>query len=393
MKKRVIEKVVMSFMVFWMVLQIIIGRDITVKAEEREKKITNIDEMYQKVYTDVNIQSKGLNYRLYIPSDYTENQKEGIPLLIYLNGAGSRGTDNSSQLKNLSPLITPFIENENYPDCIIVVPQLSNNDRWVNVDWAAGCYDASVPESNSSKLLIGLINELKRNYKVDTDRVYLMGQSFGGYGTWDLISRYPEVFAAAVPMCGAGCIERAEAIVDMPLLVLHGNDDSIVPVSGSREMVEAVKNAGSRSVTYIEYEGDDHYIQRRLFEQPELYIDWLFAQEKGKPPIAPDVSRCYMPRLTMNMNSKVQLDKLTMNGGTAVINEEQMKIIPSANNTSVLALINNTEKLEDGVLSAHFTIEALKGTGGAGLVLRAQNNNTYIHVRFTTEGVNLLERV
>lgn len=72
---------------------------------------------------------------------YEHGQAEDLPLLIYLNGAGSRGTDNEKQLANLSPLITPLIDNEEYP-CIIVVPQLPTSDKWVNVNWADGSYDA-----------------------------------------------------------------------------------------------------------------------------------------------------------------------------------------------------------------------------------------------------------
>ena len=105
---------------------------------------------------------------------------------------------------------------------------------------------------------MGLIGELKQKFSVDADRIYLMGQSFGGYGTWDLITRHPDTFAAAIPMAGAGCTARAAAVKDMPIRVLHGKKDPTVPVSGSREMVAAVKDAGSTSIAYLEYAEDDH---------------------------------------------------------------------------------------------------------------------------------------
>ncbi|HWS42023.1 MAG TPA: Ig-like domain-containing protein [Pseudoflavonifractor sp.] len=363
-----------------------------VEPGQTSPKIHSMDEMYQKVYTDTAIQAKGLNYRLYIPASYEHGQAEDLPLLIYLNGAGSRGTDNVKQLANLSPLITPLIDNPDYP-CILVVPQLPESDKWVNVDWANGSYADSVAESNSAKLLMGLIGELKEAYQVDESRVYLMGQSFGGYGTWDLITRHPETFAAAVPMCGAGSLARTEAIKDLPLLVLHGAADPTVPVSGSREMVAALQAAGSASVTYLEYPGDDHYVQRRLFEQPELYLGWLFSQEKGTAPTAPDVSAIYLPKLTLNLNSAAQLDRLTVTGGTAAIGGEQLTLTPADTNVSVLALVKDTGAFTDGLLTAHFTMEALTGSGGAGLVLRAQNDQSYVHLRFTKTGLNLLEMV
>lgn len=368
------------------------GPDPEVKPGQTTPKIHAMDEMYKKVYTDASIQAAGLNYRLYVPAGYEHGQEAELPLLIYLNGAGSRGTDNVKQLANLSPLITPLIDDPDHP-CIIAVPQLPTSDKWVNVDWALGSYEDSVPESNSAKLLMGLIGELKQAYKVDPDRVYLMGQSFGGYGAWDLITRHPETFAAAVPMCGAGSPARAEAVKDMPLLVLHGAADPTVPVSGSREMTAALKAAGSTSVTYLEYEGDDHYVQRRLFEQPELYLDWLFSQEKGKTPAAPDVSGLYMPRLTLNLNGAEQLDRLTVTGGTAKVEGGQMTLTPADGGSSALALAKGTEGFRDGVLTAHFTMDALTGSGGAGLVLRARDGGNYIHIRFTKNGLELLEMV
>lgn len=359
---------------------------------QTEPKIHAMDEMYKKVYTDTAIQAKGLNYRLYVPAGYEHRQVEKLPMLIYLNGAGSRGTDNTKQLSNLSPLITPLIDDPAHP-CIIVVPQLPESDKWVNVDWGLGSYSADVAESNSAKLLMGLVDELKGAYKVDADRVYLMGQSFGGYGTWDLITRHPETFAAAVPMCGAASLARAENIKNLPLLVLHGSADPTVPVSGSREMVAAVEAAGSTSITYLEYEDDDHYVQRRLFEQPELYLDWLFNQKKGAPATAPDVSDHYMPELTLNWNKSAQLEKLTVTGGTATISGEQLILTPANETASAIALVKDTGAFADGMLTAHFTMEAITGSGGAGLILRAQDDKSYVHLRFTKTGLNLLEMV
>ena len=74
------------------------------EAEQPLMPITKLDELYKKVYTDAN---GSLNYRMYVPADY--NSSKTYPVLIYLNGAGSRGTDNAGQLRNLSPLITPLI--------------------------------------------------------------------------------------------------------------------------------------------------------------------------------------------------------------------------------------------------------------------------------------------
>ena len=264
------------------------------------------------------------------------------------------------------------------------------------MDWANGCYDAGVEESKSAKLLMGLIGELKQKFSVDADRIYLMGQSFGGYGTWDLITRHPDTFAAAIPMAGAGCTARAAAVKDMPILVLHGKKDPTVPVSGSREMVAAVKDAGSKSITYLEYAEDDHYVQRRVFEQPELWLDWLFAQSKDKATSAEDTSDCYFPVVTVNALDAEQKNNFTVSGGMLAATSGgggKLTLTPASGNSSILALWNKDKKLADGQLTVHLTMEALNGSGGAGLVFRAQDANNYIHVRFTKDGVQYLEFV
>jgi poly(3-hydroxybutyrate) depolymerase len=253
--------------------------------------ITTMWGMYQESWQNSFISTTDkLLYRLYVPSDYDPSKT--YPVLTYLNGAGSRGNDNSTQLNNLAPLVNPFIGNKENP-CIIVVPQLPSDKRWVDQDWGDGSFVLdNLQETNHMKLLIDLMDELKRIYNIDDDRLYLMGQSMGGYGTWYAIEKYSNLFAAAIPMCGAGDPSKAEAIKDMPLMILHGDADDTVPVQGSRDMADALKTAGSSAV-YLEYPGVDHYVQRRLFEQPGLYIPWLFAQKKGQAATTPDHSGLY----------------------------------------------------------------------------------------------------
>ena len=197
-------------------------------------------------------------------------------------------------------------------------------------------------------------------------------------------------------MAGAGCTARAAAVKDMPILVLHGKKDPTVPVSGSREMVAAVKDAGSTSIAYLEYAEDDHYVQRRVFEQPELWLDWLFAQSKDKATSADDTSDCYFPVVTVNALDAEQKNNFTVSGGTLAATsggEGKLTLTPASGNSSILALWNKDKKLADGQLTVHLTMEALNGSGGAGLVFRAQDANNYIHVRFTKDGVQYLEFV
>lgn len=101
----------------------------------------------------------------------------------------------------------------------------------------------------------------------------------GGYGTWDLISRMPETFAAAAPICGGGDENQAEKLIDLPIWVFHGADDTTVPPERSRNMVNAIKAAGGKKIKYTEYPGVGHGSWKPAYADPE-FMKWLFSQKK-----------------------------------------------------------------------------------------------------------------
>ena len=107
------------------------------------------------------------------------------------------------------------------------------------------------------RLVIELLKQARNEYTIDSRRIYVTGLSMGGFGTFDLIERHPELFAAAVPICGGGDESAAEKIAKIPLWVFHGAKDKVVPVNRSRKMVEAVKKAGA-DPRYTEYPNGGH---------------------------------------------------------------------------------------------------------------------------------------
>jgi predicted peptidase len=113
---------------------------------------------------------------------------------------------------------------------------------------------------------------------VDARRVYVVGQSLGGYGTWDLIARYPDLFAAAIPLCGGGDTKRILSARNVPVWAFHGAKDATVPVARSREMVTALRTINS-SVRYTEYPNVGHDVWSRAFAEHDL-PEWLFAQRR-----------------------------------------------------------------------------------------------------------------
>jgi len=102
----------------------------------------------------------------------------------------------------------------------------------------------------------------------------------GGYGTWDAIQRRPELFAGAVPICGGGDPDGAEAMKDIPIWVYHGAKDGAVPVARSRQMVEALKKLDAE-VHYTEIPDAGHDVWTPAFADEEM-LEWLFSQKKHK---------------------------------------------------------------------------------------------------------------
>src|SRR5947209_5794838 len=177
-----------------------------------------------------------LPYRLLKPAMIEDGKK--YPLVIFLHGAGERGTDNEKQLVHGVP---QFVANrEKYP-CFLVAPQCPDGKKWVEVDWSADSHTQPKEPGEVGKLAIGLIEQSIKDRPVDPKRVYLTGLSMGGYGTWDILARRPELFAAAAPVCGGADEATAAKIKDIPIWVFHGAKDTAVKPARSRNMVAALE--------------------------------------------------------------------------------------------------------------------------------------------------------
>jgi predicted peptidase len=107
------------------------------------------------------------------------------------------------------------------------------------------------------KQLLALLAALPTEFSIDMNRIYVTGLSMGGYGVWSLLQQYPAFFAAAVPICGGGYAGLATSMRHVPVWNFHGANDDIVPVSGSRDMISALRQAGGSPV-YTEYARGGH---------------------------------------------------------------------------------------------------------------------------------------
>ncbi len=223
-----------------------------------------------------------LPYQILFPKNYDRTQK--YPLVLLLHGAGERGTDNEKQLTHGAKL---FLEEKNRADfpAIVVFPQCPPESYWSSVKIDREKRPMSLDFSYADQLnwptqaAVDLVKSLLKTESVDKKKVYLMGLSMGGMGTFETLSRYPKLFAAATPICGGGDPDLARKYAKrLPLWVFHGDADNVVEVKYSREMVAKLKELGA-NVQYTEYPGVGHDSWNNAFAEPKL-LPWLFGQKK-----------------------------------------------------------------------------------------------------------------
>ena len=220
-------------------------------------------------------------YRWHEPSVRKPGEK--YPLVVLLHGAGERGTNNVSQLVWGATPLFDYMQKRG-KEFFFVAGQVPKGKQWVDVPWRG--LDHHLPEkpSETMALLIELLTLLRETEPdVDLDRVYATGVSMGGYGTWDLISRKTEWFAAAMPICGGADVRQAAKLRDLPVFIHHGDMDGAVPVWRSRSMIAALRNAGSHVARYTEYPGCGHHSWMPAY-QDERNLDWLFSKKRMRRP-------------------------------------------------------------------------------------------------------------
>lgn len=242
-------------------------------------------------------------FLLHVPASY--NPREKYPLVLVLHGGGERAkvgtaTSEACALVESAPYVRVWVSGpvkvsdplqkaepnvqSRWPS-FVVVPLLGGQNRWVDTPPAEGSHRADPSPTAQLEAARELVETVRRQYAgVDADRLYITGVSLGGYGTWDAIERWPGYFAAAVPVSGGGDPSRAAELKDLPIWVFHGASDHVVPVSGSRDMVEAIRAAGGQP-RYTEYEGAGHDIWARVYsaDQPipgTGLFEWLFSQRR-----------------------------------------------------------------------------------------------------------------
>lgn len=210
----------------------------------------------------------GMPYRLFVPPGY--DPARSYPLIIYLHGSGEHGTNNTSQLNNRANNAMNLIDDANLTiqPVLMAAPQCPNGSSC----WA-----------NATQLtrLHTMIDRIAGEFSIDAERIHVTGLSMGGNGTWALVASQPHRFASATPICGWGNTAQAASLQHLPFWFFHSVNDPTVGVSGSRNLVTALRNAGAR-IAYTEYELGGHASWNGAFANPLLFR-WMIAQQRGAP--------------------------------------------------------------------------------------------------------------
>ena len=243
------------------------------------KKVSAKDVLEDKsiVFTGGEINDETFHYRLMAPAKVEEGEK--YPLVVFLHGAGERGTDNEKQLFYFPEQMAQPRWRNRFP-CYVLAPQCRPNARWVEVDWnLPETHQAPEKPDDQMKVVLKILDKTLADEQVDQSRIYLTGLSMGGYGTWDLAMRKPQLFAAVAPICAGADNDGVGILKDVPVWVAHGGADSVVPVNRGRLAVAALKQAGGKPV-YVELPGVGHNSWTPSYSDNDGLVPWLFRQKK-----------------------------------------------------------------------------------------------------------------
>ena len=212
----------------------------------------------------------GYRYLVWLPKDYDAKSKIGSPLILFLHGAGERGSDIwKATTHGPSKYIAAHPE---FP-FILITPQCPTNEFW------------------SEETLLALLEEVTNKFPVDERRIYLTGLSMGGYGAWKLNLLHPELFAALAPICGGGDAgpivlarsgydpTKATALKTLPIWVFHGAKDPVVPLEESQHLIGALKQLGSEEIKLTVYPEAQHNSWTETYDNPKLY-EWFLQHER-----------------------------------------------------------------------------------------------------------------
>lgn len=214
--------------------------------------------MEQKRNTFTAATETSLGYIVYKPENFTP----GLPMIVFLHGAGERGTN--LDLVNVNAIPKYISAGTLKLPAVVLCPQCPEGLVWNNVVVS----------------LKALIDEVAAEYEVDTDRISITGISMGGFGTWEMGVTYGNYFSCIAPVCGGGLSWQCsgDMLKSVPVWAFHGDADSIVPVKNSLEMVDKLNAAGGHAKLTL-FHGVNHNSWDSAYLET-MVIDWLLSNKR-----------------------------------------------------------------------------------------------------------------
>ena len=254
--------------------------DYVLDVERRDMR--PIVDMFQKLSFSDPATGESMGYRLFVPNGY--DASKAYPLVLFLHGAGERGTDNEVQLtasEGAKIWATPE-EQAKHP-AFVLAPQSPGSPA--TLGWTSIARRGQAAPFDPQKELgtgYDILQKVKGEYHIDAKRIYVTGVSQGGFGTFAIAIAHPSEFAALVPICGGGDPKKLATIAKLPIWIFHAAKDPTVGVGFSRNSVAALKRAGG-DPKYTEYAADTYFTPTAHSSWTSAYAtvemrDWLFGQ-------------------------------------------------------------------------------------------------------------------
>ncbi|HEY0375856.1 MAG TPA: alpha/beta hydrolase-fold protein [Pyrinomonadaceae bacterium] len=216
----------------------------------------------------VSVGNRSYTYQVYVPSSL--RGKQHVPVILFLHGIGQRGEGGFVPGQGAAAAFArQYLERV---PAVVLLPQCGRGRYW---------HDAEM-----ERMVMAELEQTAREFGADEKRLYLTGVSMGGFGAWHIAAAHPSKFAAVVTICGGSPLKSgdrfapiAKKVAATPVWVFHGSDDAVVPVTESRQMVEALKHVEGNRVRYSEYKGVGHSVWLNALAERDL-MPWLLAQHR-----------------------------------------------------------------------------------------------------------------
>jgi len=222
------------------------------------------------------LEGREFRYRLFRPERNPDAPDERFPLLVWTSGYGEMGDDNFAQLRHLQAVFTAPESGRKRPFYCLVIQSPADLRTWFDEEGRREGDDVA-------SVLLALIDHLMAGEPIDPERVCLAGISAGGGVCWELLLRRPDLFAAAAPLAGPGCGSDADALATIrgvPVWAFHAARDPLLPATGVRETIAALRAAGG-TAALTEIDTDYHDCWTAAFTDWKL-MDWLLLQRRGR---------------------------------------------------------------------------------------------------------------